>query len=151
MASPPVLIDTSIFIEHLRKQDKTKSILYKVVDSYVLHTSTVVEFELYAGATSEQKQQDVGLVLMHSTIMPLTSDVAQQAARLYRQLSVNSWLRTQLLGDHRGRHLGDDGLCDLPTSQRTTVGSPVGRSAVAALQVGRSWSGDQVWLRRCRG
>lgn len=86
MASPSVLIDTSIFIEHLRKQDKTKSILYKVVDSYVLHTSTVVEFELYAGATSEQKQQDVGLVLMHSTIMPLTSDVAQQAARLYRQL-----------------------------------------------------------------
>ena len=45
-----------------------------------------MEFELYAGATSEQKQQDVGLVLMHSTIMPLTSDVAQQAARLYRQL-----------------------------------------------------------------
>ena len=47
-----------------------------IVDSYVLHTSTVVEFELYAGATREQKQQDVGLVLMHCTVMPLTSDAA---------------------------------------------------------------------------
>jgi predicted nucleic acid-binding protein len=56
MATPPILIDTSIFIEHLRKQNKTKSILYDIVGSYALHTSTVVEFELYAGATGEQKQ-----------------------------------------------------------------------------------------------
>lgn len=86
MANPPVLIDTSIFIDHLRKQNKAKSILYHIVDGFVLHTSTVVEFELYAGATSEQKQSDVGLVLMHCTVMPLTSFVAQRAAGLYRQL-----------------------------------------------------------------
>ena len=47
MDYPRVLIDTSIVIEHLRKQDRQRSILYRIVGDYVLCTSTIVEFELY--------------------------------------------------------------------------------------------------------
>lgn len=34
-----VLIDTSIIIEHLRKRDRRKSILYRMSNNYALHTS----------------------------------------------------------------------------------------------------------------
>lgn len=50
MATADLLIDTSIFIEHLRKQNRQKSIFYNIVGNYALYTSTVVEFELYTGA-----------------------------------------------------------------------------------------------------
>ena len=63
MATPRLLIDTSIVIEHLRKQNKQKSVLYNIVNSYELYTSTVVEFELYTGATDSQKRRDIQEIL----------------------------------------------------------------------------------------
>ena len=63
MADSRVLIDTSILIEHLRKQDRSKSILYNLIDSHELYVSTIVEFELFIGAISEQKVEDVQNVL----------------------------------------------------------------------------------------
>ena len=90
MATPRILIDTSIFIEYLRKQNKAKSILYQIVESQEIYTSTVVEFELYAGATDEQKRRDVDGILTWCTVVPFTSDIAQTAAIIYQELkSVN--------------------------------------------------------------
>lgn len=92
MANSQLLIDTSIFIEHLRKQNRQKSILYNIVGKYDLYTSTVVEFELYTGATDRQKQQDVQTLLAWSTVLPLTSSVAQAAATIYQQLRAGNQL-----------------------------------------------------------
>ncbi len=36
MELPRILIDTSIVIEHLRKQNRRKSILYRIADEYAL-------------------------------------------------------------------------------------------------------------------
>ena len=55
MATTRVLIDTSIIIDYLRKQNKSRSILYQIVDDFDLYASTVVEFELHAGATDAKK------------------------------------------------------------------------------------------------
>ena len=92
MAAAHLLIDTSIFIEHLRKQNRQKSVLYNIVGNYALYTSTVVEFELYTGATDEQKRRDVQEILTWTTVLPLTSDVAQSAATIYRELRANNQL-----------------------------------------------------------
>lgn len=86
MATSPILIDTSIFIEHLRKQKRETSILYNVLDIWDLFTSAVVEFELYAGASDSQKQRDIEELLAWCVVLPLTSDVAQSAAAVYRQM-----------------------------------------------------------------
>ena len=86
MASPNLLIDTSIIIEHLRKQNRERSILYGIVDQYELAVSTMVEFELFIGATSEPKQQDVDKILAWCTTLPLTTIVAQTAATIYNDL-----------------------------------------------------------------
>lgn len=92
MDYPRVLIDTSIIIEHLRKQDRQRSILYRIVDNYVLCTSAIVEFELYSGAIDDRKLRDVQEILEWCELLPLTSEVAQVAARTYRDLKVTNQL-----------------------------------------------------------
>lgn len=92
MELPRILIDTSIVIEHLRKQNRRKSILYRIADDYALHVSTIVEFELYAGATDRQKQHDIQEILSWCTLLPFTSDVAATAAALYRELRATNQL-----------------------------------------------------------
>lgn len=92
MELPRILIDTSIVIEHLRKQNRRKSILYRIADDYALHVSTIVEFELYAGTTDRQKQHDIQEILSWCTLLPFTSDVAATAAALYRELRATNQL-----------------------------------------------------------
>lgn len=87
-----LLIDTSIIIDHLRKQNKQATILYNIVDQYTLYISTVVEFELFVGATDSQKRYDIQTILQLCTSLPLTSDVAQQAAGIYQLLRVQNQL-----------------------------------------------------------
>lgn len=86
MAHPDLLIDTSIIIDHLRKRNKRNSILFNIVDEYRLHLPTIVEFELFVGATDVEKRQDIHDVLQFCDILPITSDTAQHAAELYQHL-----------------------------------------------------------------
>ena len=86
MAHSGVVIDTSIFIEHLRKRKKRKSVLFRVVDEYALFTPVIVEFELFAGAIDREKRRDVRAVLQSSTSLPLTSEIAESGGQLYWQL-----------------------------------------------------------------
>lgn len=81
-----ILIDTSIIIEHFRKSDKQTSTLYRIVDLYNLHLSTIAEFELWAGATDAAKRHDIETILKLCKILPFTSDVAQQASTIYQFL-----------------------------------------------------------------
>ena len=92
MAPSPILIDTSIFIEHLRKQKKETSILYNVIDAWDIFTSVVVEFELYAGAIDRKKQRDVEELLAWCVVLPMTPDVAQSSATIYRQMKRSNQL-----------------------------------------------------------
>jgi len=86
MDSANVLIDTSIIIDHLRKQNKQATILYKLFEQYTLHVATIVEFELFVGAIDQQKQADVQIILQLCKILPFTSEAAQQAASIYQIL-----------------------------------------------------------------
>lgn len=92
MAFSRVLIDTSIIIEHLRKQDRRKSVLYRIAGDYELCTSTIVEFELYTGAIDGRKFRDVQDILDRCELLPFTSDVAQVAARTYLDLKAANQL-----------------------------------------------------------
>lgn len=92
MEYPRVLIDTSIIIEHLRKRDRRKSVLYRITGDYELCAATVVEFELYTGAIDEQKFHDVQEILERCDLLPFTSAVAQVAARTYLDLKAANQL-----------------------------------------------------------
>ena len=87
-----LLIDTSIIIEHLRKQNKQNSILFKIVDNYIFNVSTIVEFELFAGATNEQKIRDINEILEICVVQPMTSEIAKGAAEIYQNLKQKNQL-----------------------------------------------------------
>ena len=86
MAHPDLMIDTSVVIDHLRKRNKRKSALFRIVDDYQLHTSTIVEFELFAGSTNAEKRRDIEQILRFCASVPLTSEIAQEAGQLYQLL-----------------------------------------------------------------
>ena len=86
MATRELLVDTSIVIDHLRKQNKSSTTLVKAAATHTLYISTIVEFELFAGALDTQKQRDLQTILERCKMIPFTSEIAQNAAKIYQQL-----------------------------------------------------------------
>lgn len=86
MAARSILIDTSIIIDHLRKKNKNKSRLFKIINNHNLFVSTVTIYELFAGAADEQKKKDIHDFTALVEIIPFTYEIAEQAGALYLSL-----------------------------------------------------------------
>ena len=87
-----MVIDSTIFIEHLRAVDKSKTSLFQIADTEILYVSAVTIYELYIGAPSEDKQKDIQILISGLNVLPFTRDVALQAAAIYRALKKNNQL-----------------------------------------------------------
>jgi len=81
-----MVIDTGIFIEHLRAKDKSNTTLYLLPANSELFISSVALYELYMGATSPEKENDVRKITEDITVLPFNDAVAIKAAQLYHQL-----------------------------------------------------------------
>ena len=81
-----MVIDTGIFIEHLRAKDKLHTTLYLLPENIDLFVSSVSMYELYMGATTKEKENDIRIITEDLQILPFTNTVAFQAAQLYHQL-----------------------------------------------------------------
>jgi predicted nucleic acid-binding protein len=81
-----MVIDTGIFIEHLRAKDKLGTTLYKISDNTELFISSVSLYELYMGATNKEKENDVKNITGDLSVLPFTDTVARKAAQIYHQL-----------------------------------------------------------------
>ncbi|WP_225865676.1 type II toxin-antitoxin system VapC family toxin [Dyadobacter aurulentus] len=81
-----MVIDTGIFIEYLRKADKSRTVLASLPNEASLFVSAVTVYELMIGATSEEKKNDVRLLLDGIPVLPFTEKVAVNAAEIYHQL-----------------------------------------------------------------
>lgn len=81
-----VLIDTSVIIDHLRKRDKPKSMLFTIADRFDLFVSSITVFELYAGATDERKKKDIENIISTAEVIPFSTDIAKEAGELYISL-----------------------------------------------------------------
>ncbi|TSD65998.1 type II toxin-antitoxin system VapC family toxin [Inquilinus sp. KBS0705] len=81
-----MVIDTCIFIEHLRAKDRAKSILATLFTNEPIYVSAVTVFELYSGATTPQKRQDVAAVTEDLTLLPFDAAVAAKAGDIYQTL-----------------------------------------------------------------
>ncbi len=92
MESSELLIDTSIIIEHLRKTDKRRSILFNLPEKTSLFVSSVTMFELLAGATDTAKQKDVHTILDGIAVLPFDVASAEEAGKLYRELNATNRL-----------------------------------------------------------
>jgi tRNA(fMet)-specific endonuclease VapC len=85
-----MVIDTGIFIEHLRAKDKLGTMLYKISDNTDLFISSVSLYELYMGATNKEKEADVKNITEDLSVLPFTDAVAQKAAQIYHQLRLSN-------------------------------------------------------------
>ena len=78
-----VLIDTSVIIDHLRKRDKQKSMLFNIADRFDLFVSSITVFELFAGATDERKKKDIENIISATEVVSFSTDIAKEAGELY--------------------------------------------------------------------
>lgn len=81
-----MVIDTTIFVEHLRKKNKLNSELAKLPNNSILFVSSVTVFELLTGATDSEKKFDIEEVLSDVFIIEFDRSVAERAAKIYRNL-----------------------------------------------------------------
>jgi predicted nucleic acid-binding protein len=81
-----MVIDTGIFIEHLRATDKLSTSLYGISDNSSLFISAVTLYELYMGCTTKEKENDVRYLTEDLTVLPFTDAVSKKAAQIYHEL-----------------------------------------------------------------
>ena len=86
MESTGLVIDTGIFIEYLRKTEKSKTILASLPNDSSLFVSAVTVYELMMGATTDQKKKDVEILLEGISILPFDEEVSLKAAEIYHNL-----------------------------------------------------------------
>lgn len=81
-----MVVDTGIFIEYLRKPEKSKTILASLPNDSSLFVSAVTVYELMMGATTDQKKKDVEILLEGISILPFDEEVSLKAAEIYHNL-----------------------------------------------------------------
>jgi len=81
-----MVVDTSVFIEFLRKKDKTNTILYSISEVFPLAISSVTLYELLMGATDNKKIYDIRLLTEDLLILPFDDRVATKSGEIYHKL-----------------------------------------------------------------
>lgn len=86
MEKEVVLVDTSILIDYFRKSDKSKSALFAMSQQdYLFCISAITEYEIYVGATSNQKPYWEEF-LNSVEVLPFNREVAKTAAEISKKL-----------------------------------------------------------------
>ena len=81
-----MVVDTSIFIDFLRKKDKTKSELYLIPDSTQLYISSITLYELLMGATTDEKLNDINLLIQNIPVLSFDQQIASKAGEIFHKL-----------------------------------------------------------------
>ncbi len=91
MASELILLDTSILIDYFRKKNKKNSEFYQLVAAkrYVFAVSVITEYEIYVGATDDQKEfWDTFFSKMR--LIEFDSQCAKEAVKIQKELKRNN-------------------------------------------------------------
>jgi tRNA(fMet)-specific endonuclease VapC len=81
-----MVIDTSLFIEHLRAPDKMQTTLATLPSGTAFFISSVTIYELYCGVKEPSQAEEIELLTKRITELPFDKLVAIQAGLIYYQL-----------------------------------------------------------------
>ena len=81
-----MVVDTSIFIEFLRKKNKTETVLFSLPENVQLAISSITLYELLMGATNKSKKEDIKLLTEDLLVLPFDRKVAEKSGEIYHQL-----------------------------------------------------------------
>lgn len=82
-----ILLDTNIFIDHLRGYQPSTDFLLRIFQGdYSPQISTLTEMELFAGTMPDDREKEIVKELLDKfTIIPVSSVIARKAGVLLRQ------------------------------------------------------------------
>lgn len=81
-----ILADTSVLIDHFRKQDKSRSALFALLEkNYRFSISSITSYEIYVGVYSDQMEYWNSL-LDKIIVFPFTDQTAKTAATIDKEL-----------------------------------------------------------------
>ena len=87
METRRILIDTSVLIEYFRKKDKTKSILWDLLDSNdELYICAITEFEFFCGCKTLDKRNEATNLLKSFSKLSFNSSHSYCASEIYTEL-----------------------------------------------------------------
>jgi tRNA(fMet)-specific endonuclease VapC len=82
-----ILIDSTIFIEHLRARNKLQTTLYKLVQTCQVETSAIVAAEIFYGARKPEAKTQAHSILTPFIIHPFTFQMAARQSDIIIELS----------------------------------------------------------------
>ncbi|WP_202928134.1 type II toxin-antitoxin system VapC family toxin [Cyclobacterium salsum] len=93
MAGEVILLDTSILIDYFRKKNKRNSEFFQLVETkkYFFAVSAITEYEVYMGATHDQKSF-WDLLFSNMRILEFNSQCAKEAVRIQKNLKQNNMM-----------------------------------------------------------
>lgn len=96
MADRTIVVDTNIFIDHFRKNNKAETTLAKLSQTYRLATTSITVYELFLGAVTPAHKADLEKLLLGVTVYSLDEGAAQIAAqeklRLLKEIEIRDTL-----------------------------------------------------------
>ena len=87
-----MVVDTNIFIDHIRAKDKLASALFKLSTKHKLFISSVTLYELHIGAPVKQQEIDIRFLTEGLTILPFGEKKSFKAAQIFDLLKKNNQL-----------------------------------------------------------
>ena len=93
MENRRVLIDTSIMIDHLRRQKKDRTIFYEIAGNNGCYISSITEFEFSVGTTPKNREF-TNKLLKKLTVLQFDSDCVRIAIDIYHNLKSKNKLIT---------------------------------------------------------
>jgi tRNA(fMet)-specific endonuclease VapC len=89
-----MVVDTGVFIEHVRAKDKSRTTLASIASFQGKYVSVTTVYELLCGANTVEKAAEIDRLLTDFIELAIDRDVATQAAALFIDLR----RRNQLIG-----------------------------------------------------
>jgi len=86
MENRRILIDTSIVIDYLRSHNRKETFFIKLFVSNELCLSVISIFELYNGATTQEKKQEIITLSQEIEVIDFTIETAKMASEIYHDL-----------------------------------------------------------------
>lgn len=86
MEPPRVLADTSVIIDFLRKEDKKKSVLWRIRARHECAMSSITLFELQCGVKTERHVEDIDKLCKLIRIIPFDNEIADISSIIYQDL-----------------------------------------------------------------
>ncbi len=87
-----ILIDTSVIIDYLRKQNKEKTLFWEIINQSECFISTVTLFELYSGTKNEEHIKALDTVLSYHKVLEFDTKQAKVASNIFQSLKAKNKL-----------------------------------------------------------